>query len=73
MKVICVGNNHECGPNKTWTPGKVYQVFTQNKGGIGERKCITTNDPQSFFEISFVSQLDIAFKPLRNANLDELI
>lgn len=73
MKVICVENNHECGPNKTWTPGKVYQVFTQLEGLIGERRCITTNNPNDFFEISFVSQLDIAFKPLRNANLDELI
>lgn len=73
MKVICVGNNHECGANKTWTPGKVYQVFTQNKGEIGERKCITTNDPQNFFEIGFVNKLTISFKSLRDANLDELI
>lgn len=73
MKVICVGNNHECGPNKMWTPGKVYQVFTQFEGLLGERQCITTNNPNDFFEISFVSQLDIAFKPLRNANLDDLI
>jgi hypothetical protein len=49
MKVICVGNNHECGPNKMWTPGKVYQVFTQLEGLIGERQFITTNNPNDFF------------------------
>lgn len=73
MKFICVGNNHECGPNKMWTPGKVYQVFTQDKGEISERLYITTNVPQNFFEIGFVNQLDVAFKSLRDANLDELI
>jgi len=72
MKVICVVNNFECN-NEMWTPGEIYEVYTQDKGQISERRCITTNDPKNFFEIGFVKILDISFRSLRDSNLDQLI